>query len=217
MREQLEKYVELLFAGNPDSEEMKQEILQNTLDKFDDYIAQGKSEEAAYRLAISGIGDISEILGNSGESAPSPAPTAAANTDYRGRPVTPMWKKILRAIAVFLFIVSLIPLVALGDVGDGTLGLVGMFAISAVGVALLIIAGGNDRTEKEEEKHEDNSPGVKLKNAIGNVITVVGLLTYFAISFHTGAWHITWLVFPIMAAIRGLVSAIIDLKGGPQE
>ena len=38
MREQLEKYVELLFAGNPGSEEMKQEILQNTLDKFDDYI-----------------------------------------------------------------------------------------------------------------------------------------------------------------------------------
>lgn len=214
MREQLEKYVELLFAGNPGSEDMKQEILQNTLDKFDDYIAQGKSEEAAYRLAISGIGDISEILGNSEESAPSPAPTAAANTDYRGRPITPMWKKILRAIAVFLFIVSLIPLFILSEVGSGTLGLVGMFAIAAVGVALLIIAGGNDRTEKEEEKHEDNSPGGKLKNAIGNVITVVGLLTYFAISFETGAWYITWLVFPIMAAARGLVDAIIDLIGG---
>lgn len=215
MREQLEKYVELLFAGNPGSEDMKHEILQNTLDKFDDYIAQGKSEEAAYRLAISGIGDISEILGNSGESTPSPAPTAAANTDYRGRPVTPMWKKILRAIAVFLFIVSLIPLFILSEVGSGTLGLVGMFAIAAVGVALLIIAGGNDRTEKEEEeKHEDNSPGGKLKNAIGNVITVVGLLTYFAISFETGAWYITWLVFPIMAAARGLVDAIIDLIGG---
>lgn len=216
MREQLEKYVELLFAGNPGSEDMKQEILQNTLDKFDDYIAQGKSEEAAYRLAISGIGDISEILGNSGETAPSPAPTAAANTDYRGRPVTPMWKKILRAIAVFLFIVSLIPLFILSEVGSGTLGLVGMFAIAAVGVALLIIAGGNDRTEKEEEeeKHEDNSPDGKLKNAIGNVITVVGLLAYFAISFETGAWYITWLVFPIMAAARGLVDAIIDLIGG---
>lgn len=214
MREQLEKYVELLFAGNPGSEDMKQEILQNTLDKFDDYIAQGKSEEAAYRLAISGIGDISDILGNSVEAAPSPAPSAATNTDYRGRPATPMWKKILRAIAVFLCIVSLIPLFALSDVGNGSLGLVGMFAIAAVGVALLIIAGGNDRTEKEEEQHEDNSPNGQLKEAIGSVVTVVGLLAYFAISFKSGAWHITWLVFPIMAAARGLVDAIMDLKGG---
>jgi hypothetical protein len=213
MREQLEKYVELLFAGNPDSEEMKQEILQNTLDKFDDYIAQGKSAEAAYRLAISGIGDISEILVDHAASSPS---SVSAQTDHRVQVVVPMWKKVLRAIAVFLFIVSLIPLVALGDVGDGTLGLVGMFAIAAVGVALLIIAGGSERNEKEDDS-EDHSPDSKGKNAIGNVITVVGLLTYFAISFHTGAWHITWLVFPIMAAIRGLVSAIIDLKGGPQE
>ena len=213
MREQLEKYVELLFAGNPDSEDMKQEILQNTLDKFDDYIAQGKSAEAAYRLAISGIGDISEILGDHAVAVPSPTP---AQTDYRGRPVTPMWKKVLRAIAVFLCIVSLIPLFALSDVGNGTLGLVGMVAIAAVGVALLIIAGGSDHVQKEE-KRGDHSPDGQLKKAIGNVITVVGLLAYFAISFKSGAWHITWLVFPIMAAIRGLVSAIIDLKGGPQE
>ena len=35
MREQLEQYVKLLFAGTPDSEDMQQEILQNTLDRYD--------------------------------------------------------------------------------------------------------------------------------------------------------------------------------------
>ena len=63
MREQLIQYVNLLFAGAIDCEEVKQEILQNTLDRFDDLVAQGKSPEAAYRLAIAGIGDINEILG----------------------------------------------------------------------------------------------------------------------------------------------------------
>ena len=62
MREQLIQYVELLFAGAPEAYEIKQEILQNTLDRYDDLIDQGKSPEAAYRLAISGIGDINEIL-----------------------------------------------------------------------------------------------------------------------------------------------------------
>lgn len=217
MREQLEKYVELLFAGNPGSEDIKQEILQNTLDKFDDYIAQGKPEEAAYRLAISGIGDISEILGNSVDAAPSPAPSAAVDTDYRGRPITPMWKKVLRAIAVCMFIISVIPVIVLSETGLENIGVVAMLTIVAVAVAMLIISGGNETAQKAEKKDEDNSPNGKLKNAIGNVITVAGLIVYFAISFESGAWHITWLVFPIMAAVRGLCDAIIDLKGGANE
>lgn len=215
MREQLEKYVELLFAGNPGSEDIKQEILQNTLDKYDDYVAQGKSAEAAYRLAIAGIGDISEILGNPAEATPSPAP-ATIDTDYRGKPVTPMWKKIFRAIAVSLFILSLIPVIVLSEAGLENIGIVAMLAMVALGVAILLIAGGSETAEKVEKKDEDNSPDGKLKNAIGNVITVVGLITYFAISFKSGAWHITWLVFPIMAVARGLTDAIIDMKGGAQ-
>ena len=55
MREQLIQYVELLFAGTGDFEDTKQEILQNTLDRYDDLVAAGKVPEAAYRLAISGI------------------------------------------------------------------------------------------------------------------------------------------------------------------
>ena len=63
MRAKLAQYVQLLFAGVPDSDEIKEEILQNTLDRYDDLIDQGKVPEAAYRLAIAGIGDINEILG----------------------------------------------------------------------------------------------------------------------------------------------------------
>ena len=43
MRDQLKQYVNLLFAGAADCEDIKQEILQNTLDRFDDLVAQGKS------------------------------------------------------------------------------------------------------------------------------------------------------------------------------
>ena len=43
MREQLISYVDLLFAGAEDADDIKQEILQNTLDRYDDLINQGKS------------------------------------------------------------------------------------------------------------------------------------------------------------------------------
>lgn len=73
MKEELIQYINLLFAGAKDCEDIRQEILQNTLDRYDDLIAQGKVPEAAYRLAISGIGDIQEILGT-----PTPSPTVDA-------------------------------------------------------------------------------------------------------------------------------------------
>ena len=74
MREQLIQYVQLLFAGVEDCDDIRQEILQNTLDRYDDLIAAGKTPEAAYRLAIMGIGDINEILGRAPGAAPLPAP-----------------------------------------------------------------------------------------------------------------------------------------------
>ena len=57
MRTQLIQYVDLLFAGSKDSEDIHQEILQNTLARYDDLILEGKTPEAAYRLAILGIGE----------------------------------------------------------------------------------------------------------------------------------------------------------------
>ena len=50
MREQLIRYVELLFAGAENAGDIQQEILQNTLDRYDDLIAQGKTPEAVLPL-----------------------------------------------------------------------------------------------------------------------------------------------------------------------
>lgn len=211
MKEQLEKYVELLFAGSPASEDMMQEILQNTLDKYDDYIAQGKSPEAAYRLAISGIGDISELLGQE-QNSPVPQSPTHTNTDYRGRPIKPMWKKVLTAVAVGLYILCAVPLIILSEAGYDTLGVISAISIAAVAtVAIIIASGGESHTQKEKDDDEDrNQP--PMQKAINSLVDVLGLIAYLFISFQTGAWHITWVIFPIIAALNGIVRAIFDLS-----
>ena len=214
MKEQLEKYVELLFAGSPASEDMMQEILQNTLDKYDDYIAQGKSPEAAYRLAISGIGDISELLGQE-QNAAIPQSPAPVNTDYRGRPIKPMWKKVLTAVAVGLYILCAIPLILFGETGFETLGLIATISIAAVATVAIIIASGGDSENSKDEKDEDDEEDrhqPPLQKAINSLVDVLGLIVYLFISFQTGAWHITWVIFPIIAALNGIVRAIFDLS-----
>ena len=208
MREQLEQYVRLLFAGTPDSEDMQQEILQNTLDRYDDLIGQGKTPEAAYRLAISGIGDVSEILG----SAPSPAPEAPApNTDYRGRPLPSSKKKTMRAVAIGMYICCVVPVIALGNIGDGVLGVCLMFLMIAAATALIILASGGSKEEKREAK-EPQGPRQELREAVKKTLSTVALVLFLVVSFATGAWYITWLIFPIMAAVRGIVFACMDLK-----
>lgn len=208
MREQLSQYVNLLFAGAPDSEDIKQEILQNTLDRFDDLVAQGKTPEAAYRLAISGIGDVNEILG----TPVSPVQTRTSTVTVEETEEDKKRKKI-RAAAIAMYILCGIPLFILSEFSLDTLGLSLTLALVACATYLMIITSKkDDDDEDEKEEKRNNSPEHKLKESIGNVIWVVGLIAYFGISFTTGAWYITWIVFPIMACVRGLSDAIIDLK-----
>lgn len=209
MRDQLIQYVTLLFAGAQDCADTKQEILQNTLDRYDDLVAQGKSPEAAYRLAISGIGDINEILGGTSEAVPvmqSPASEIADDGDS-------LYRKLLRAVAIGLYILCPIPLFVLGELGMDTIGLCGTIALVAVATVLILL--GRKKSSGSEKKEEDDdircSPRQELRKGVSSLIWAIGLAVYFIISFATMAWYVTWVIFPIIAAVQGLVRAILDL------
>ena len=191
MREQLIQYVNLLFAGAPDSEDIRQEILQNTLDRYDDLVAAGKTPEAAYRLAISGIGDISEILGTREPEAPAApeAPAQEENTDS-------LAKKLLRAIAVGLYILCPLPLFVLSSLDMGTLGLCGTLCFVAVATVLIILGGKKNSSEKDGE---EDAPKSQLGKSLNGLIWSIGLVVYLAI-------------FPILGAISNLVCALLPAE-----
>jgi hypothetical protein len=94
---------------------------------------------------------------------------------------------------------------------DGTGNRVG--AMIAGPKQVIIIAGSNTPAKKDKNTSTvQSSPQSELRKAIEKIITAVGLVVYFALSFLTQAWYITWVVFPIMAATQGLVNACMDLK-----
>lgn len=65
MREQLRQEVLRRFAGAPDTQQardLRDEILSNTLQRYDDLLAGGKSEQEAYASALESIGDVEELL-----------------------------------------------------------------------------------------------------------------------------------------------------------
>ena len=275
MREQLIQYVNLLFAGNGDVEDIKQEILQNTLDRYDDLIGQGKPAGEAYRQAIAGIGDVNEII--NGKAAPdfveenrepvyapmpefedtapavsrmmraiaiflyiiSPVPlflfsitnwtevglccllviVAAATAllilfKKSGAPLT--MYRITRAAAVFLYIISPAPLFLFSIMNWAEVGLCFMLVIVAAATVLLILFKKpddvNEYTQSSTQSARTDNPRKQLKKSVGSLISTIGLVAYFVISFSTGAWFITWLIFPIIGAVKGVVNSCIDLK-----
>lgn len=213
MRDRLIQYVELLFAAAPDAEDIKQEILQNTLDRYDDLVAQGKSPEAAYRLAISGIGDINEILGSEPQRAESEARQTVKEAIHAE--ADEIRKRNIRAVAVAMYILCPVPLFILSEFGLDTMGLCFTLALVAAATALMMLAKKDSSdTEQQDAQSYDkkHSPRQELKKGISNVIWAVGLALYFILSFFTGAWYITWLMFPIIGSVQGLANAIVDLK-----
>lgn len=214
MRERLIQYVDLLFAGAPGSEDIRQEIMQNTLERYDDLVSQGKSPEAAYRLAISGIGDINEIL----RSGPTHSHTAEAyshpetEADFSGN-------RRNRAVAIAMYILSPVPLFILSELGMDTLGLCFTLALIAAATYLLMLSK-NNTVEPVSGGPYDRSPEYTPyninKRSVGKILGPVCLIVYLLVSFLTHAWYITWLIFPIFGCIRGLINAILDLKEANQ-
>lgn len=207
MKEQLIQYVELLFAGASDCTEMKQEILQNTLDRYDDLIDQGKSPEAAYRLAILGIGDIQEVLGADPAQATAPADASGTPSAESSRPVN----RFLFPIAVAMYILCLCPVMLLENVGDGSLGVVLMFLMIAVATGLLIYSGKGIRPNHAPCSPDEDAKK-RLRRSVKMLVCILGVVVYFVISFATNAWQFTWLLLLVTCAVEGLVTACMDLK-----
>lgn len=201
MREQLIKYIDLLFAGAPHADDIKQEILQNTLDRYDDLIAQGKSPESAYSLAISGIGDIHEIL-----EQPSASPTPKAAPAPKQETQVPKKAhdiRLFRAAAIAFFILSPVPVLIL----ENAIGVCLLLAMIATGVGLLVFCRKEESTAPTP--HQPRSP---LHKALHGIAWGIGVVLYLLFSIITGAWYISWLVFPITACVCSLISACFDLN-----
>ena len=65
MKENIRKHIESLFADAPKTRkaiELKEELTQNTIEKYEDLISEGYLEEDAFQNVISSIGDVNELF-----------------------------------------------------------------------------------------------------------------------------------------------------------
>jgi len=103
MNDKLRHYVNILFAAAPKTakaEEIKEELLTNLNEKYNDLLANGYDSTAAFHIALSGIGDIDELFKECGEPNETPSAASAALRDAWKRLPNSLW--ILLAVLLFL-------------------------------------------------------------------------------------------------------------------
>ncbi|MEA4854750.1 MAG: permease prefix domain 1-containing protein [Christensenella sp.] len=212
MEEKLRRFVENLFADAPKTRrmiELRQEILMNLTDKYNDLLRSGATEEEAYEVVKKSVGDVDELI----RSASEYSETETVETEQQRKR-----SAMLTAVAVMLYILSPLAIIILGTGGYPIIGLTCMFALIAVATGLLVYKSSLrpkyeklDDTMVEEFKQwqVENKQKNDQRSAYTGALWAIIVALYFIISFTTGAWYITWVIFLIGGAIEGILKAAV--------
>jgi len=214
MNNRLREYIDNLFATAPSTMkavEVKEEILQNLTDKYNDLIAEGKSEDVAFNIAVASIGDVSDLIRELQGLPQQYTKMTEENEKQRQR------SALLTAIAIGFYIMSPVPVIMI----QNEIGVVLLFVFIAVATGILVFNGitkskgqpvPDTMVEEFKEWRERNNGKNQLQKSVLSAIWAVGVVIYFLVSFSTGAWYITWVIFLIIAAVEGIVKALFDMS-----
>lgn len=117
------------------------------------------------------------------------------------------------AISVALYIISLVAIIGTSTIGQEILGVCLFFTIIAIATGLIIysaIVYGKDK--EKEKKSKEATRRNEVAKSITDIIGLIGVVVYFLVSFTTGAWHITWIIFLIIGVCNAIVRLIFGLK-----
>jgi hypothetical protein len=213
MEERIRRHVDELFAGTPISRrsvELKEEMIQNLTEKYNDLIAEGKTPEAAYNIAIAGIGDVSVLIRDLEKDAATPEAFAAARQK----------SAMFTTIAIMLYILSVVPVILFATMGRPIIGVVLMFVFIALATGMLIYNGmTKPKLRMNETMVEDfkqwqtgNQEQSALRKAINTALWTITVAIYMIVSFTTGYWHLTWLIFLLAVAVNAVINAAFAIK-----
>ena len=220
MEDRLRRYVDGLFARTAPTikaVEFKEEMLQNLQDKYNDLVAEGKTPEAAYNIAIAGVGDVGDLLRDLEIDMPEPP-------DFEELEAARTKSAMLTAIAVTVLILSVLPLIVLALFGSRHAMIIGvpvMLAAVAGATGLLIY---NNMTRPRFPKDSSTMVGQfrewqsdkydrkSLRRAISAALWALTISLYIIISFSTHSWHITWIIYLFAVAIEAIINIFFSVK-----
>ena len=223
MRNKLICYIEGLFEGVPDTpqvRELKEEILQNTLDRYDEECSKGAAETVAYNTAVMSIGDVDGLL----------AEFRSPKKEKKG------FRRVCLAIAIALYILCVVPPIIADALGwPDAVGASLMFLLIAAATVLLVLRGGREKTEPVPAAEpvsgtpvqtaacpgmnaapaQQGGPraGTILRRVLTPIYWVAAVCLFLAVGF-MGRWYVAWVIFPLAGGLGDVISGIVYMAMG---
>ncbi|MCL2436696.1 MAG: permease prefix domain 1-containing protein [Clostridiales bacterium] len=220
MEDKLRRYVESLFEETKPTRkavELKEEMLQNLNDKYGDLLNEGKTPEAAFNIAIAGIGDVSTLLQQLEEGFLSD-PELERHEKARRK------SAMLTAAAVMLYILSVLPILILDGLDIGLASLLGvpLFIIMVASATGLLVYNSMTKPkpvreadtmiEEFKEWQSETQEYKQMRRAISSALWTLIVVLYFVISFTTGAWHVSWIIFVVGGLVESLINVFVAMR-----
>ena len=123
------------------------------------------------------------------------------------------------AIAVALYILSPVAIILFGTMGQPIVGLVLMFALIAAATSLMVynnimrpkfVKIEDTMVEEFREWKASNAAKAEKKNLYSSIVWPIIVVLYFLISFTTGAWYVTWVIFILGVVVQRLIDVIMS-------
>lgn len=235
MNEKLSNHIQMLFEKAPKTRkalELKEELLVNSEERYQDLIAGGISSEDAIKNVIISIGNVSELFQGLEDSNPE------LNGDNDAR-----IKKsaIIKTIAAGIYIFSVVVLFTFvfidsiihrstgfleglpgsDPINYTMVGIILMILIDIIPTCMLVYITSmypNYRKQEDtlvedfKEWKNDNIKKKSVKGAVSLVLWTSTILLYFALSFATFAWYATWIIFLAALCIQTIIELLFRLK-----
>lgn len=211
--DKVKNYVDELFKDAPSTKktrELKEELLLDLEEKYNDLIKDGKKESVAYNAVISGIGDIDELL----------------NMNVSIEQDTNKLRKknaLVVSVCVGLYILAFIVAIILDEVVNADDAITGItfFAIGGISTCILIynnmskpkyLKKDDTMVEEFREWKENKNKDDAIRKSISSILWTLIVIFYFVISFATMACYITWIIFIIGGLIEEVINLIFKIK-----
>ncbi len=221
VKRELKNRIDEKFAGAPPSRavfELQEEILANCTERYFDLAKGGMEEETAMKSVIDNIGDVDELV------AALPADDLAgpwSQQEARER------SAMISTIAAGLYILAVVLLVVGMWLGATLWGTATIIGIAMAGLVCIIPtcmlvynakmhpkSKTSSSTMVDEFKawSNDEERAKNIRKAVSAFLWPVVIVTYFLVSFSTGAWYITWVIYLIGGCLETLVNLIFNVR-----
>lgn len=213
MVNKIRAYIEHEFDGVPETKkvtELKEELISNLIEKYNEQLRLGKSEEQAYAIVIAGLGDLSELV-----DSVRPRQFNGPSNQERKRSAT------LTATAVMLYILSPVMVILFESAHVETLGIILFFTFIAVATGMLIY---NHMTRpvyvKQEDSVVEDFKEWRLKTnrhkdafkSFHSAYWSLVVALYLLLSFLFMSWAFSWIIFIIAAAIENIIKGVMQMR-----